>query len=604
MSTPRTFTPDPHSFARPVEARTTHVTLDLEVDFAARKLRGTASLDLEVADGAASVVLDTRRLAIRAVTDGAGRKLDFALAKDDPVLGAALTVTLPEGVQRVVVDYETARDADALQWLAPEQTAGGTSPFLFTQGHAIQTRSWIPLQDSPSVRVTYEARITAPRPLVALMSAEQLAGADDGEGVFRFRMPEPIPPYLIALAVGDLGRHEVGPRTAVFAEPVLLARAAHELAEMESMLEAAEALIGPYLWGRFDVLFMPPAFPYGGMENPRLTFASPTLIVGDRSLTTVIVHELAHAWAGNLVTNATWNDFWINEGTTVYLELRLNEALWGAERAEMLKCSGFRDLTIEIERMGATSPDTRLHYDMTGRDPAEGVTVIPYLKGAAFFWSLERHCGRERLDPWLRSWFSRHAFGSVTTEMLLADLREHLFGAAAAAEMSGETPLDLERWVEEPGVPDNGAPPPSALLARVDDAAARIVGGAPASSIDPASWTPQAWRHFLGTVLAAAPSPAVIAELDAAFSLSRSDNPEVLLPWLRLEVHCENDAATWRIAGFVAGNGRMKYLRPIYADLLGTAWGKPIARQAYAAARPRYHAIVQGALDRLFAANP
>jgi leukotriene-A4 hydrolase len=594
MTTTMARTADAHSYARPDEARVTHVALDLTVDFAARVLRGTATLDLEVAPGATEVVLDTRRLAVRGVRGADGGALTFTLGPDDPVLGSSLAIALPDGARRVAIDYETTADAEALQWLEPEQTAGGEHPFLFTQGHAIQTRSWIPLQDSPALRVTYEARITPPAPLVAVMSAERAEPTPDAPQASCFRMPERIPAYLVALAVGDIAMATIGPRTAVFAEPTLLARAAHEFGEMEQMIDAAEKLVGPYLWGRFDVLVMPPSFPYGGMENPRLTFASPTLLAGDRSLTTVIAHELAHAWAGNLVTNATWDDFWINEGTTVYLELRINEALWGAERAEMLKSSGFRDLTLEIGRMGESAPDTRLCYEMAGRDPAEGVTVVPYLKGAAFFWTIERVVGRARLDPWLQSWFARQAFRSVTTETLLADLRAHLLTADEAAKL-----IDLEAWVTRPGVPTDGAPPASELMRRIDDAARRVLAGESASSLDVDGWTPQAWRHFLGTLLVASPTAAQVEALDASFAISASRNAEVEAPWLRLAVRCELEAAVAEIERFLADNGRMKYLRPLYTELVASPWGAPIARRTYARARGRYHALVRAGLDRL-----
>jgi len=580
-------THDPHSFARPAEARVTHLSLALSVDFERRVLRGRAALDVEVSGGADAVVLDTRRLAISRVTDGEGRALEHELGAVDALLGTALTVRLA-GARRVVVDYETAPDAEALQWLEPEQTAGGELPFLFTQGHAIHSRSWIPIQDSPSIRLTYEAEITAPEPLVSLMSAERLATGRTS----RFRMNEPIPAYLIALVVGSLASREVGPRTAVFAEPAWIERAAHEFAEMEGMVHAAEAMLGPYLWGRFDVVVMPPSFPYGGMENPRLTFVSPTLLAGDRSLVTVAVHELAHAWAGNLVVNATWNDFWINEGTTVYLELRINEALWGAERAATLKSWGWRELAGEIDRMGPETPDTRLHYEMTGRDPSEGVTTVPYLKGAALFWSLESAVGRERLDRWLRSWFERKAFRSVTTQELVADLEERLLADGGDLERS------LTRWVSEPGLPAEAAPPKSALLERVEQAvAATLAGGAPP---DARGWTPHAWRHYLASLFAAKPGEATLAALDEACGLSRSQNAEILLPWLRLEAQARRDAAADHIERFLVEQGRYCYLRLLYVDLLATDWGKPIARRAFDRARRKYHALVRGGLDRLF----
>lgn len=484
-----------------------------------------------------------------------------------------------------------------MQWLAPEQTAGGEHPYLFTQGHAILTRTWLPTQDSPALRQTYDARVTVPRPLSAVMSAEHLPPADTPAGdarVFSFRMPRPLPPHLIALAAGDLAFRATGPRTGVFAEPSVVERAAWEFADLERMMDAAEAIGGPYLWERFDVVVMPPSFPYGGMENPRLTFASPSLIAGDRSLTTVVAHELAHAWAGNLVTNATWDDFWLNEGITVYVELRMNEALWGSERAGMQRTYGWRELTAEVERQGPTSPDTRLHYDMRGRDPAVGVTVIPYLKGATFLWTVEQTVGRERFDRWLRGWFERRAFTSVTTEEALQDLAEHLFGVASWREI----PVDVERWVYQPGLPAEAAPPPSPVLEKVDAGAAAFLAGAPAASLGAGAWSPQEWRHFLGTLLGEV-SAERLAELDSAFHLSANGNAEVLFAWLRLAARNRYVSALPAIERFLRGQGRGKFLRPLYTELLASEWGAEVARRVYAEVRPRYHALVRTALDRL-----
>src|SRR5690606_15890638 len=295
---------DIHSYARPVEARVTHVELDLTADFEARRLAGTATLDIAREAGADSVVLDVKTLEIEAVTTPDGHPLPYAFGPEDPILGRALAVKLPDGVDRIVIRYATSPDAAAVQWLEPAQTAGKRRPFLFTQGQAILTRTWIPTQDSPGIRQTYSARIVVPEGLRAVMSAEMLT--PDGEPVegrrgvraYRFRMSEPIPPYLIALAIGELEFREVGPRTGVYAEPPAIEAAAAEFAELEEMLAAAERLYGPYRWGRYDVLVLPPSFPFGGMENPRLTFATPTVLAGDRSLVSLVAHELAHSWSG------------------------------------------------------------------------------------------------------------------------------------------------------------------------------------------------------------------------------------------------------------------------------------------------------------------
>jgi aminopeptidase N len=277
-------------------------------------------------------VLDTRDLDIQKAEssrDGSSwANALFSLAPPDKILGSALSITLPDDATRVRISYTTRPQASGLQWLDPPQTAGKKDPFLFTQSEAIHARSWIPLQDSPQVRITYRAHVRTPKNLMAVMSANNdLKAARDGD--YEFEMPQPIPSYLIALAVGDLFFAPISPRTGIWAEPPVVGKAAREFADLEAMIRAAEELFGPYHWDRYDVLVLPPSFPFGGMENPRLTFATPTVLAGDKSLVALVAHELAHSWAGNLVTNATWRDFWLNEGFTVYLERRIVEKVFG-----------------------------------------------------------------------------------------------------------------------------------------------------------------------------------------------------------------------------------------------------------------------------------
>jgi len=592
---------DTHSFARPHEARVTDLHLDLRVDFPRQRVIGRVSLTLDRAAGSTALVLDTRDLLVQAAADGDGRPLTFTLGARDPILGSALEIALPAGATLVHIDYETTPGASALQWLAPRQTAGQRHPFLYSQGQAILTRTWIPTQDSPGIRQTYSARITVPRDLTAVMSAESLTptGIDiEGGRTFEFRMREAIPPYLIALAVGELGFAPLGPRSGVYAEPATLEAARSEFADVEQMIDAAERLLGPYQWGRYDVLVLPPSFPFGGMENPRVTFATPTILAGDRSLVSLIAHELAHSWSGNLVTNATWRDFWLNEGVTTYVESRIMEALHGPVHADMLQVLSRRELLDEIDRLGGpSSPDTILHVDLAGRDPDEGATRIPYDKGAALMTLLEHHVGRARFDAYLRGYFERYAFQSIVTGTFVDDLRRHLLDEIPGAY---ET-LRLHAWIFEPGLPDNAIATHSTLLENVAADAEAFTSGAAASSLQAAAdWNTQEWLHFLN-VLPATLTPRQLDDLDATFGLSARRNSEVLFAWLRIAIRHHYPAAMPAVERFLTTQGRRKFLRPLYEDLMASAWGSATARRIYASARPTYHAVAVHTLDAIVA---
>lgn len=617
---------DLHSFARPEEARVTHVALNLTADFAAKTLVGTATLSIARAAGAVGVVLDTRGLRVSGVAAPDGRQLGLTRGTVDPILGQSLTVALPEGVSEIVVAYSTAPDAAALQWLTPSQTAGGKHPYLYSQGQAILTRTWIPTQDSPGIRQTYSARITVPTALRALMSAESLTpdGVDGPTGrTFEFRLTQPVPPYLIALAVGDLAFRSLGSKTGVYAEPSVVETAAAEFAELEQMVVAAEKLLGPYRWGRYDVLVLPPSFPFGGMENPRLTFATPTILARDRSLVSLLAHELAHSWSGNLVTNATWRDFWLNEGVTTYVENRIMEAVYGPERAAMLRVLQRRELLDNITELGGMdAPDTILHLDLAGRDPDEGATQIPYDKGAALLVLLEQTFGRERFDAYLRSYFDRHAFQSITTATFVADVRERLFaggtpndpaagatrdgGRAIGTENAttaapGRAAISLDEWIYKPGLPASAVVATSAALQAAGDRALAFAAGAAAASIRAQGWSTQEWLHFLAE-LPAMLSAAQLADLDRTFRLTQQGNSEVLFAWLRIAIRHRYQPAMPALERFLTTQGRRKFVRPLYEDLMGLEWGRPEARRIYAKARPLYHAVTTGTVDKIVVA--
>jgi leukotriene-A4 hydrolase len=579
---------DYHSFANVADFRVRHVDLDLDVSFEARRLSGHADLTVERRNPAArTLILDTRALTIRSVTLLPARSLDFKLGAAREHLGQPLEISLPADANakelRVRIDYQTAPEASGLQWLAPAQTAGKKHPYLFSQSQAIHARSWIPLQDSPQVRVTYRAKVRTPAPLRAVMSAAQRA---DG-----FEMREPIPSYLIAIAAGDIAFRSLGERSGVYTEPSMLEAAAREFADLERMMSATEELFGPYRWGRYDVLVLPPSFPFGGMENPRLTFATPTIIAGDKSLVSLIAHELAHSWSGNLVTNATWRDFWLNEGFTVYLERRIVEALYGKRREQMEDALGLQSLRRDLADV--PPGDEHLAIDLRGRDPDDGVTEVAYEKGKLFLQWLESRYGRQMLDAFLRGYFDHFAFQSISTEQFLEYLRANLL----AKKPGAITEAQLHTWLHEPGIPDFAVLPPADVFAPVD--AARkdwLEGKTPAAKLPAASWSTQEWLHFLDNLPPEVPR-AKLEELDEAYSLTNAKNSEVAHSWFRVAIRNGYEPAYPALERYLTEIGRRKLIRPLYEDLMKTPQGAERARRIYAKARPGYHPIAVATLD-------
>ncbi len=581
---------DPHSFARPEEAAVQNLALELTVDFQAKQIRGRASLTLDRKPGAAKLHLDTRGLDVETVTLDSGRPATWAYGQEDDLLGRALVVDLEPATLVVHVDYASRPDAAALQWLEPAQTAGGKQPFLFTQSQAILARTWIPLQDTPAVRFTYEAKVKVPAELLAVMSAENPT-QKSADGSYRFTMPQAIPSYLMALSVGDLAFRSTGPRTGVYAEPPVAEKAAWEFAETEKMIVAAEALYGPYRWGRYDLLVLPPSFPFGGMENPRLTFATPTVIAGDRSLVSLVAHELAHSWSGNLVTNATWNDFWLNEGFTVYFEQRIMEAVYGRDYSEMLASLSLTELREEIETLGATSPDTHLRLSLTGRNPDDAVGAIAYQKGYFFLRTLEEAVGRETWDAFLKGYFDAHAFQSMTTDRFLAYLAEKL--PAAGAE------VNVQAWVDGPGLPEGAALPKSAAFERVDQELARFKSGTPAKDLAASGWTTHEKLHFLHGLLGSPVDAARLADLDQAWGLTASGNAEIQEAWFEVAIANQYQSAYPALEEFLLEVGRRKFLKPLYTALARTPEGKAWALSVYEKARPGYHSVSSGTIDEI-----
>ncbi|MEX2088191.1 MAG: M1 family metallopeptidase, partial [Bacteroidota bacterium] len=476
-------------------------------------------------------------------------------------LGQALTIDITPQTKEVTIAYHTNPNAAALQWLEPSQTAGGKRPFLFTQSQAILARTWVPCQDGPGVRMTYSARVKTRPDLMAVMSATNPT-AKTADGVYEFSMPQPIPSYLLALAVGDLAFKSTGPRSGVYAEPSMVDKAAWELEDTEKMIEAAESLYGPYRWDRYDVIVLPPSFPFGGMENPRLTFATPTILAGDRSLVALVAHELAHSWSGNLVTNATWNDFWLNEGFTVYFEHRIMEQVYGRTYSEMLAQLSMQDLQATINELGATHPDTHLKLNLGGRDPDEGMTDIAYNKGYFFLRLIEEAVGREKWDAFLKSYFDAFAFGTMTTEGFISYLRENLIHG----DKNLEEKIQIDRWVSGPGLPEGAPEVRSGEFGRVEEQLNAWKNGALAGKLATKDWTTHHWLHFLRN-LPTTLSSEQMADLDKAFAFSRSGNSEILAAWFPHVITHSYQPGYTALENFLMGVGRRKFLKPLYTKL-------------------------------------
>ena len=582
---------DPHSYSRPDQVEVKHMKLDIRTDFDRKIIVGTVRYDYERKSGD-KLILDMKNLDIHKifVDDKDEPGLNYEIGTLDPIKGRALTIELPEEDKgHVHVMYSSRPDAAALQWLDPQQTKDGKMGFLYTQGQAILTRTWIPCQDSPGARITYDADVLVPIGMMAAMSARNPT-TKHGKGQYAFTMSQPIPPYLIALAVGDFEFAPIGAQTGVYAEPSVLDAAVYEFGQMQDMLEAAEALYGKYLWERYDVLVLPPSFPFGGMENPRLTFATPTIIAGDRSLTALIAHELAHSWSGNLVTNATWNEFWLNEGFTVYFERRIMEAVYGKEYTDMLALLGFQDLEFEVKDLGEDSKDTHLHLDLEGRDPDDGMTDIAYEKGAYLLTLIEEKVGREKWDNFLRQYFDDHKFETMTTDKFVAYLKAELL-------TPNNVELNLDEWINGPGIPENCPVPVSDRFTKVEQALDGILNGAFPSDVV-GQWTTHEWLHMIRS-LPNQVDRSILAKMDKNFGLTGSGNSEIKAAWMEYAIqNGYYDEVLPALSAFLNEVGRRKFLTPLYRAMIAAGKEKD-ARDIYQTARPNYHSVSRNTMDKL-----
>jgi leukotriene-A4 hydrolase len=585
---------DPHSYTDLSQGRVQSMDLDLAVDFSTRTISGKADFHLAEAMGG-PLDLDTRDLSIKTVRDTAGKNLGFELADADPIIGSRLRVNLPEGTSRFTIDFVTSPEASALQWLEPAQTAGGKHPYLFSQCQAIHARSVIPCQDTPLSRFTFNCNMTVPEDLTVVMAAapgEKSASDQTGMTTYSFAMPQSIPPYLFAFAVGNISSRELGPRSTCYTEPEMMEKSAWEFAEVDRMLLAAEDIFGPYLWDRFDFLVMPPSFPYGGMENPRLTFLTPTLLAGDRSLVNVLAHELAHSWTGNLVTNASINDFWLNEGFTVWAERRILENMEGLEAKSLSAAIGRNGLMEAMNSFGKGSEFTKLEINGEGSDPDEFYSLVPYEKGFLFVALLEETVGREKMDIFVKKYIEHFAFTSLTTAEFEAFLNAELPGVAEE--------MGAEEWIHQPDLPANAPVFASARLEMLEGLAKSWTDGGRPEVSDAIKWSPEDWQIFL-QALPSKLTTADCAWLNDNFKLNKQGNSEILCNWLQIAINSSFEPAYDRAAGFLGEVGRMKYLKPLFSALHGNGNTRELAARVFADNADGYHPIARGGLERVLA---
>ncbi len=598
---------DYHSFANIEQFRVTRFELDLRVDMSGKELDGVVGLQVKRLDPRATeLILDTRDLNVLGVSEkaqgvlGATSKTEttwvsrpFHLQKKDPILGQALVIDLPPShrpSEFIKIEYETAQTASALQWLTAEQTRH--EPFLYSQSTPIGARSWIPLQDTPQVRMTYSVAVHTFSSALAVMSAKHDA-RPKRNGDYAFEMPEAVPPHLIALAVGDLAFKETGPRTGVYAQKSLLKAAVREFADTESMIAAGEKLLGPYRWERCDILVAPPSFPGGGAGNPRLTFVSPTVIAGDASQVSVVARELAHAWAGDSVTNATWRDRWLNDGFSAYLGSRMVSAVYGERRDTMERVLGLESLRTELA--GLAPADQVLAVDLRDRDPAEAHVAVLREKGRLFLSHLDARFGRERFDAFLRAYFDQFALKSVTTEQFLDYLQANLLDRFPGIV----TREQATAWITGPGIPPDAVLPTTDAFMAVDAVrAAWLAGGGAAKKLDTRDWAAQQWIYFLDHMPAAL-TRTQMTDLDQAFGFTHTPNAGIGRSWFLLAVRNQYQPAYARLEEYLETIGRRGLVAPLYARMMASPAGSAQAKRVFALARSGYHPQTVAAIDAI-----
>ncbi|XP_055641440.1 leukotriene A-4 hydrolase [Toxorhynchites rutilus septentrionalis] len=584
---------DPSSYSNAHELIVRHVDLDWTVNFENSTLSGTVSLHFKtLKDDIEEIFLDANELSIASMvvkTTAGEVPLNWDVGSYVENIGSKLTIYLPmktSGEFTVRIEYETSPKASALQWLTAEQTFGKKHPYLFSQCQAIHARSIVPCQDTPAVKFTYNATLHYPQGVTGLMSAVK---TKSDPGVSYFHQSIPIPSYLLAIVVGALVEKPIGPISSVWAEQEQVDEAAEEFSQTAEFIAKAEEICGPYVWGRYDLLVMPPSFPFGGMENPCLTFVTPTLLAGDKSLATVVAHEIAHSWTGNLVTNKNFEHFWLNEGFTVFVEGKIVGRLFGNTSRDFHSLHGLSELTDCIKTQLASTPAlTKLVVDLSECSPDDAFSTVPYIKGSTFLRYLEDLLGGpEKFEPFFRSYLNKFKNQSIMTNEFKKALYDWFREDPSNEEYLER--IDWDRWLFGEGMPPVIPNYDRTLLDACQKHAKlwaenelEIVASSPIlsetlSSIQVIEFLAQLLEKKTLKDLTA----EKIALLDKTYRIHETKNAEIRFRFVRLFIRARMMDKMDEILTFLNSNFRMKFVRPIYKELAGWPEARPIAIDNY-----------------------
>ncbi|KAL8951086.1 MAG: hypothetical protein Q9222_002926 [Ikaeria aurantiellina] len=587
---------DPNTLSNYNDFRTTNTVANFEIDFERKRLKGNVILQLDSINDIETkdIILDTSHLHIDDVSLKGETLSEWQLLPRSEPYGSPLKISIDKAVEKgksieLDIKVQTTEKCTALQWLTPAQTSNKKHPYMFSQCQAIHARSLFPCQDTPDVKSTFEFNIRSPLPVIAsglptgVVSDSQTSDDKDAAApktpLYTFTQSLPIPSYLFALASGDIATALIGPRSTVATGPDELQASQWELSSStETFIRTAESLIYPYAWTTYNVLILPPSFPYGGMENPVYTFATPTIISGDRQNVDVIAHELSHSWSGNLVSNASWEHFWLNEGWTTYLERRIQMGVHGGGEAyrDFSSIIGWKALEDSVEQFGTKDEEyTKLVIDLQGKDPDDAFSSVPYEKGFHFLYYLEKLVGMSKWDKFIPHYFTKYRGKSLDSYEFKSTLLEYFEKDNQVSKKLTEE-VDWDAWFYKPGLP----PKPEFDTSMVDVCYALAEKwksfhdspeGTTMDSFEPSSKDIEGWAAnqivvFLERIqsLDTPLSKSAVHTMGETYGFIKSMNVEIVSRYLAVGLVAKSEEVMEPTAVLLGRVGRMKFVRPLY----------------------------------------